>query len=327
MSLREPPLPIPEPELREGQRFDPGPFTFGPDAFPEAIRDDLRELYGRLEAIYRSWLADPERAPDAVLDLVGPELVAGIHRTVDALQEATEAPDAALRELVHDLRGGGLTALVGIADLIEAGVLDDVEARNDHLQLAIWFARDHAKMMRMALPWLDPVQARADADERPHAVADLVRKWDGARYRVADASAVLRVHPRLSGALATRCVEAAALDRVGYNLLNNAVRFARGDEVDIHLDGLDDRLGRIAVVNAVDAEQGDWLRERLAGDPGALFATGVTRGGRGDGLTSVARIVSSVFGTSPAEAVATALVGTRVAGDRFVAWFHWPRGR
>jgi hypothetical protein len=316
---------LPEPALERGTRFEPAGFTFSRGRFgPDEIAA-LEGLYACLEDLYQAWLADDRRRPEVVRDHLGERLVARVHAFTNALRNGSGASAPALRELRHDLRGGGLTALVGVTHLLDEGVLGGGEEAREHLQLAVWFARDHAKMMRMALPWLDPERAAVDATERPHGVDDLVRKWQGAHMKVADAEATLRVHARLPGALASRCIEAAALDRVSYNLLNNAVRFTADDAVEMHLDDVSGELGRVAVVNVVGDEERPWLAATLAEDPRALFRAGVTRGGEGDGLASVARIVSSVFGLSPLEAVERHMVGTRMSGDRFVAWFHWPR--
>jgi signal transduction histidine kinase len=319
---------LPTPRPTGGLRFEPSAFTFSRGAFEDDEIRALEALYGRLEGLYRRWLADPTRSPEVVAPELGEDFSAAAHRFADTLRRRIDEVEPKLQELLHDLRGGGLTALVGISDMIRYGFLDDGPDRLEHLQLAVWFARDHAKMMRMALPWLDPERAVADISEQPHGIDDLVRKWSGAHFNLGESEATVRVHAELGGALASRCVEAAALDRVCYNLLNNGARFTADGVVDVHLDAASTEFGRVVVANRVSPTQRDWLAERLGGEggrPNALFRSGVTRGGQGDGLASVARIVSSVFGLSPGEAVAEGIVGTRLAGDRFAAWFHWPR--
>jgi hypothetical protein len=316
---------LPSPDVEGGTRFAAVGFTFDRCAFGPDEVAALEAVYARLEGLYRVWLADPARRPEVVEEHLGEELVQEAERFTDALLSGAGGRDPRLRELRHDLRGGGLTALVGVTHLLDRGLLGAGEDRREQLQLAVWFARDHAKMMRMALPWLDPERAAEDTAERPHGIDEVVIKWQGAHVRVAGADATLRVHARLQGALASRCVEAAALDRVSYNLLNNAVCFAADEVVDVHLDTVSDALGRVAVVNSVGEGERGWLSSRLDADPRALFRPGVTRKGQGDGLASVARLVSSVYGLSPLEAVERKVVGTRLADDRFVAWFHWPR--
>lgn len=315
---------LPIPPTGRGARFEPAGFTFGRGVFAPDEVTALQHLYGALEGVYRRWLDDPDRRPEAVSARIDARFVEQLRRAAEALRPRTDHDDEALTELVHDLRGGSLTALTGCVDLIVQDFVASAEQRAEFLQLVVWFARDHAKMMRMALPWLDPVRAAADVSERPHGIDDLIRKWQGALLRVADDDVELRVHARLERALAARCVEAAAVDRVSYNLLNNAARFTSDGAVDLHFDGVSTELGRVCVVNSVTREEREWLAGCLSDDPHALFRSGVTRGGQGDGLASAARLVSSVFGQSPLEAVEADFIGTRVVGQRFAAWFHWP---
>lgn len=290
--------------------------------FEPDTRQAIRSIYAVLEGLYREWLDHPGRDPEVARRYLTPPVVDGLLGSAAQLTAGRDA-DPALRRLLHDVRGGALSALLGLAS-----ILDDVpapEARaQGHWQSVIWLARDHAKVMRLSVPDLDPEQRRLDEAERLHPVDDLVRKWDGARYGAPGAQVRLTVDSSLRGALAARCLEAATLDRISYNLLNNAARFSAGPEVAILMDEPRRGLGRITVANLVEADQVAWLEEARVRHPHALFQSGVTRGGQGEGLASCAELVASAFAIPVPDALQRHVVGTRVAGGTFLAWFVWP---
>ena len=123
--------------------------------------------------------------------------------------------------------------------------------------------------------------------------------------------------------IAESCVECGAIDRVAYNLLNNAARHASDPLVSIWLVRLEKDL-RVAVANAVAPEHRALIEQRVTTDPASLFG-GFTTTGSGYGLRIVSELVGSAYGiASVKRLVESGHVGATLLEDRFVAWFHWP---
>lgn len=285
-------------------------------------RSGILEVYGRLNTLHLNWQQasggelDPQLARDAIR-LVEP----GFWDTVTTLGRSTQ-PEASdqVKKVIHDIRGGALTAALLNAELLALHPED-----SELLQTLVYLARDHAKMMRNAIRDVDPEGRRQDGEEKAHGMDDLIRKWHGQSYRVQDAVTKVQATTEFRGGLASCCLEAGAVDRILYNHLNNAARFATGDGVRIDVLDLDAGLLRFAVTNGVEPSQAAWLRERLTDDPHALYRTGVTRGGSGLGLANAAHFVASAFGLEdPSDALTRGYLGGRLIEDRYHAWFHWP---
>ena len=126
-------------------------------------------------------------------------------------------------------------------------------------------------------------------------------------------------------------MEFSALDRVIYNLVNNASQHAADGQVDLIITAVDDQASthlRFAVVNKVSAEQRAALAERFGDDLSALFRGGFTTGGHGIGMRVCGDFVTQGYGRSSLDAaLSDKLLGVDLVDDRFVAWFHWPGER
>ena len=233
-------------------RYDGGGFGLPLGQFAPADQAIIRRIYAAVHGIYDHWLAS--RALDAC------RLTEHVQRLDDdafveaarALGRATVAAGAEtplMHKVVHDLRGGGLTALIGSASLIRAGCASD-----DALRTSVLLARDHAKIMRNAVPDLDPSRRRADEGTRVHDIQDFIDKWNGAAVRVHGRNVYITVDSAFQGSISARCLETSAIDRVLFNYLNNAARFSADGRVNLSIFPVSDgRLVRWVADNAVAA--------------------------------------------------------------------------
>ena len=295
------------------------------DCLAAADRILVRQVYDAVLAVAAERPEVPARPPDdpAFVARVGAVAAAAFVRTAQALGEATARTAASplVRKVLHDIRGGGLTALVGTAGLLAFGPPDP-----DLLLTCGRLARDHCKIVRSALPDLDPPRRANDERLNYHGVEKFVATWDGATVREYGRAVTVAVSCAYRGGVAASCLENAAVDRVLYNHVNNAARFAADGRVALTVFGVGGgRVIRWVVSNAVAPEQREWLAAAAGAGLGALYAGGVTRGGSGIGLASCRDFVAAAFGLpSAAAAVAGGYLGARLVGDDYHAWFHWP---
>lgn len=229
---------------------------------------------------------------------------------------------------VHDCRGGAFQALAMSLQLVQYGL----PASGDPVRI-FYLTRDQLKIMRNAVPDLDPAAYERDRSGRLHDMALLIEKWAGAEHRLDERTqAAVRFSSAYTGPIAERCIEFSALDRVVYNTVNNAVRHAADGRVDVHVTPLGDRAQpsdlRFAVTNRVDPAQRDRLVARAANEPrglGVLFAGGFTTAGTGLGLSICAEFVQNAYGLPGlAAALDGGYLGAVLEGETFHAWFHWP---
>lgn len=303
--------------LTRNTRFDGSGFDLPLDRFTPAERDGLARLYAAVDGL--SEVLDRARAdPDLdaargyLLGLDADALVADAHRVGAGLT------DSRTRKLLHDVRGGGLTVLVGTADLLRAGVASPALVRG-----AMTAARDHARIMRTTFPELDPAGAAADERARAQDARGLVAGWDGLAVARDGHAVGVEVRYLYDGAITARPREAGAMARVLYNYLNNAVRFSAGPTVVVWVFAPGPGLVRWVVENAVGGDDAAWLRAG-GDDLKGLYAGGQTRGGHGEGLSACAEIAAACFGVTPAEAVRDGHLGAKLDGVCYKAWFHWP---
>ena len=269
-----------------------------------------------------------ERHPlDALIDEV---------REVGSHSHSQQASEA-LSKVMHDVRGGALSALLGRLQLLHLLPRTDGE-----LNTLFILARDHLKIMRNALTGLDDERRQADHSPKKHDVQLILTKWHdsvvGPNWQ--ERPVRLTVDCRHRGALTECCLESAAIDRIFYNLANNACRHAATGRMDMVIFPVPEAPGdclRFVLSNEVDAKDAASLRaltqtEGIDGtDEGAgqnllpLFEAQVSSTGSGYGLTVVADFVAGAFGLSGrAEALRERYVGAVLDGHTFRVWFHWP---
>ncbi len=231
---------------------------------------------------------------------------------------ASAGDEATLAEAIHDIRGGGFTAM-----MLELGRLSRGPYRKNLARSLYYLARDHMKMMRNVARDLDPEARARDLAFRPHSLADLADALRGFPAHVGDRPVVVRVECPAEAAIAESCVECGAIDRAAYNLLNNAARHAHEPAIDAHLVLVEGNL-RVAIANPVSEAQRTVLAPELAADAGGLFR-GFSTTGSGYGLRIVAELVGSAYGvTNPDQLIKGGYFGAALADQLFVSWFHWP---
>ncbi len=240
--------------------------------------------------------------------------------------------DEKLARAVHDIRGGAMSALIG-----RLALQAEAEKDENHLKVLFVLVRDHLKIMRSAMVGLDEPRRNADRQERIHAVGLMIEKWQesvvGPKSR--DRPVRMVVDCRYEGGLTQCCLESAAVDRIFYNLANNAARHVAGDRLDMAIFPIPDPSSdclRFVLSNPVGAEDAAFLHSMRASSPDGnllrLFDPQVSSTGSGFGLTVVTEFVAGAFGLgSRSEALRRQYVGAVLDEDTFRIWFHWPATR
>jgi signal transduction histidine kinase len=294
---------------------------FAPDS-----QQTLRDLYHALLELLA--LTGQYKARPIPLDVLKPALESlGWSATLKRLQELEASPDRPaaphLGEVIHDVRGGSCMALALNLQLLQLGIAE----AEDSLR-AFFMTRDHLKIMRNAIRDIDVARYQADLEQKLHNVKLIVEKWSDSVYQLANSAATILVDCRFAGNISERCLEFSALDRVLYNLVNNAVRYAADDQVHIvifPLDAESPRDVRFVIYNNISAEHGRLLSDRFGRQLSQLFAGGFTTGGSGLGMSICAQFVANAYGLQDtAQALDERYLGATRLDDCFVAWFHWP---
>lgn len=294
--------------------------------FSPASQQSLRQLYAALLELLA--LTSQYRDQPIQLDILKATLErVGWADTLKQLQELEGNPDRAvaphLDEVIHDVRGGSCMALALNLQLLQLGIGES----EDSLR-AFFMTRDHLKIMRNAIRDIDVDRYRADWEQKLHNVKLIVEKWSDSVYQLYNSAATILVDCRFSGNISERCLEFSALDRVLYNLVNNAVRHTADDQVHIVIFPLDEENPadvRFVIYNAVSAEHGQMLRERFGSQLNRLFAGGFTTGGTGLGMSICAQFIVNAYGLPDTDhALAERYLGATLIDDWFVSWFHWP---
>lgn len=294
---------------------------------PEEDALRLRAVYEtllELLAVLQGCAVDRE----AVARLAGVLPLLGVDALVDrvvmlgrALEREGMSPR--LRRAYHDARGGSLQALLVHLELIEAGA-----GEPEDLHRVFLLARDHLKILRNAVPDLDPPRTQADLEERAHPVALVREKWSSVGYRMLGRTVEVELDCAFEGSIASCCMEFSTFDRIVYNLVHNAAEHAADGKVRVSVLPTADAPGsplRIAVANRVRPEQRARLRERFGDDLGGIFDAGFTTGGHGLGLGICAELVTHGFSlSSVGAALEQGVLGAALVDDAFVAWVGWP---
>ena len=299
------------------------------DEFVEVDQGLIKSSYRFLEGIFvplkRYHASGDQAALSQIQSMVTGLEINEVLGTVRHLGVASlEAkPGELLGKTVHDLRGGAMSSLLGLLQLAQMVPLNRVQAHQ-----IFFLTRDHLKIMRNALLGLDDAKRQADLLPTMHGVDLIIEKWQHAVLGNRERQTSLQVESDYLGNIAECCVEFGALDRVLYNLINNACRHTASGEVKLSIRS--QPAGRaqpdnlcFCVSNPVGAEEGHQLSER--GDLRRLFAPGVSSTGSGLGLTVAADFVTNAYGLrSHGVALDGSYLGARLHHGEFHAWFHWP---
>ncbi len=309
--------------VKRQERYDGGGFDISlRDLAPEDVSLVIR-IYQTVKGIYDLWLYMRDQPNYRLLRqqlerLAQPEFISAA-QAIGAATYAYRQPGPALRKAMHDIRSGGLTSLAGYAALMK--YMPDNE---EIVRQGVFLARDHAKMMRNVIPDLDVSTREADESSKLHAIEEFVDKWQGFTFNLAQKQIVVQARSAYDGFITSRCLETSAVDRVLYNYINNAARFAATDRVCLTVLEVSPGLTRWVVENEVTANQQEWLQQTLGPDLMPLFQGGYTRGGHGIGLSSCTDIVAASFGVEPGMALAQKYLGAALHDRIYYAWFHWP---
>ncbi|HEX8295594.1 MAG TPA: hypothetical protein VF593_04805 [Chthoniobacteraceae bacterium] len=282
----------------------------------------IRKLYAFLQALFEALKdgAETTRADrlQELLQQYDPEDVVTQARELGRASYAA-APSPQLAKTVHDLRGGGLTPLLGHLQLAQLGL------SGAGLDTLYFLTRDHLKIMRNALLELDDEKRNEDLLPKVHGTDFIVEKWNGAVLHHERREIRLVVDCAQPAAISECCVEFGALDRILYNLINNACRHVANDSIRLVIFPVPDAGGenlRFVLLNSVTEADAENLRAR---DLPQLFEAGVSTTGSGFGLSVAADFVANAFGISdPAQAVAGRYLGATFVESDFAVWFHWP---
>ena len=228
------------------------------------------------------------------------------------------AEDLHLAEALHDIRGGAMTAL-----FLQLSRLGRVPYSVEMGRALAIYTRDHMKMMRNVVKDLDLAARARDLAASPHSLGDLAHALRELTGTVGGESVVVEVVCTAEGVVAESCVECAAIDRIAYNLMNNAVRYADRPAIAAWLLTLESDL-RVVVANSISSEQRAVLVDLLEKEPAALFGSYSTSGS-GYGLQIVSELVGRAYGVASTETLTTnGYIGAKLVEDTFVSWFHWP---
>lgn len=235
-------------------------------------------------------------------------------------QGARSTYDTRLAHLFRELADGPVASLCAILFLIRS-----VGVEPDYFQTLFYLARDQRKIMRSILVDLDPELRAKDEEVNVHSIDLLLEKWRDAVYRAFDTELEVAFETSVEGMVAERCIEFAEVDRLFYHLVNNALRH-----------GNEKRLA----IQAVDAEESDdliWVfsnpvsqnqagrLQNFADGRESVFEYGVGDGS-GIGLGALAESVGHAYGIDTAgQAVSGGYVGSKLDGEVFRIWFHWPK--
>ena len=319
------PLDEPLPNRRI-ERYDGGGVSVTLADFSDENRRIVERVYAFVEAIERR-LREPVLDGGDSVGALGEALAElnwrEVGRAVGMLTSRRESGEGAQERAraLHDIRGGAWTGLWGLLQFAASVEMSAADA-----QEAFLLARDHAKMMRNAVSDIDPERSRRDRAVKLHGVDLLVDKWQAGGSREGEVLDV-DVHCEYRGSIAERCLEFSALDRVLYNLLNNASRHSADKTADLWmLPSPTDtpRDVRFVVQNPVTEEDRARLEE-LEEKGESLFSPGVSSTGSGLGLAIAAEFVANAYGLEgPESAAENGHVGVQREDGRVSIWVHWP---
>jgi len=297
---------------------------------PLKARRAIRKLYRHLvELTYqlRPWLDNPDfpttmaekRLRTFVLTAKWSQMISAIR---DVTPTQTYIDSARVHRVIHDLRGGALSSLSLYLQMAESG---DLHAQDiPHMVL---LANDHAKMLRTAISDLDRIRYTRDELFLPQPIDSIVQHWRNVFYRIdSGQSAHVKCQSEVYGYIADSVIELAALERVIYNLVNNAVRHTPNHEVLINITYCDNshELIQISVSNVITDAQVDGLIQLTANKPDRLILMPLSTTGSGLGLGICADIVAHVFQSDVDEIIRQRYFTVSWQDGRFTVDFVWP---
>ncbi len=181
-----------------------------------------------------------------------------------------------IERTIHDLRGGALQALSCHLEFYEQG------GPEHGLQSIYFLLRDHLKIMRNGICDVDAEQFAADNSPLDHDADLLVEKWSQTEFLGATRPAEIRLDCRFSGTLCESCLEFSTLDRIVYNLMNNAAKYSRDGVINFYALPVPPSAPtsvRFVLCNTIEASQRRRLEETFDGHLSEIFRGGFTTAG------------------------------------------------
>lgn len=225
-------------------------------------------------------------------------------------------------EVCHDIRSGALTALAGLLETTPYHTWNEAEFR-----LIANLSYDHSLIMRTLIADLDVHRnAREHTPAAPRSLS-LYERWHNAIYRIGDRSIQVFVDADYHGPLVGSLNEQAMLERVLYNLINNAAYHSDDGMVELSIQQVGGQMQhiRLSITNRLTLEQQRSLFERFPSNLDDLFCGGFATVGDGLGMCIAAQIIARIHGfTSIRECLSAGRLGVMVHQGQFICWFHWP---
>lgn len=304
------------------RRYQGDDMSLPMSAFVAGDQKRIRALYDFLLQLFELFDSGGNCTEETVRRLqarASTETVRTLYREARELgyDSAANNPTELFAKVVHDLRGGGLNLLLARLQFAQTDGWKIETAR------AVFFlVRDHLKIMRNALLGLDDQRRAIDMQPKLHRAELILEKWQNALLVREESQTRLVIESLFHGHISESCVEFGALDRILYNLINNACRHAASDTIRMYLVPLANENVRFILSNSLTSHDRRDLEHR---DLRALFKPGISSTTSGFGLTIVADFVANAYGLISRErALEGGYVGAKVEGDQFLAWFHWP---
>ena len=135
-----------------------------------------------------------------------------------------------LAQVIHDIRGGALLSL-----LIRWDMLAIFPDATSGLSAVFFLLRDHLKIMRNCVADLDTRRFADDSARKDHGTDLLLEKWTSADFYGGSIPVQIEFDCTYEGTLCDSCLEFSTLDRIIYNLLNNAASNADDHVVQFHI--------------------------------------------------------------------------------------------
>ncbi len=285
-----------------------------------AIYQTLISLYSELKPFYH----DQGRSGEILQRFIASEKYPGLSNQMRYFGHATQAsssvPDCA--RAIHDLRGGAFQALSLRLELFSSSLETSPGAQ------IFFLVRDHLKIMRNCVADLDAERFAKDSARKAHAASLLVEKWSMAEFNAVARPVKVSVNCLYEGTLCESCLEFSTLDRVLYNLMNNAAEHTSDGKVYLSLLPIPEDKPehvRFVIANAISPLHRNVLATAFPGDLTDLLRGGFTTGGHGLGTRISADFCAHAYGVEDfEEARNTGYFGAKLDRNFFVTWFHWP---
>lgn len=314
-------LPIVRPGRYQGDQMSAALSQLEPDSV-----DAVRRLYALLKTAHQTLrdLAEGGTLDDAgAAELSNRSLWTELAATGRRLGGRRTGQPENVGRVLHDLRGGSLIALIGTVQMLPFS-----PSRLTDLQRSAHFARDHLKIMRNCLPEIDPDAVMRDREPRAHDIQLIVEKWNGSEFKVHNGVRRIRFKCSFSGTISERCMEFSAIDRVIYNLVNNAVAHTADGELALSIfpvGSAGSRNVRFVISNPMKEGEPERIGALTGGRVERLMEGGVSTTDGGQGLRICAEFVCHAYGLRSVDDVLKGgYAGTRIVDGNFVSWFHWP---